>query len=588
MTTTNGTDEAMTVEQGTGGVPRTDDAGPEGESFGARDSGWQELVTAALLGAERRVLPGGSAAGLLDRAATATVRARAGMTAASPGPLPEPAPHDPRPEIPRAAAARCRTLFSGARGSSHAATSWSAPRPHAEQLLPEWLELANHLGYRPPHAQLPLVLDAARARDHRQAALAFAGPRGRWLAGLNPAWQFATKEKLAATAPGPGAAGSGEAGLSRWQQGAFADRVSVLTALRAHDPAAGRELLAGTWQSERAEERLVFVDLLRDGLGPADEPFLEAALSDRSKAVRAEAAGLLTLLPGSALSTRMTERALACLRLREADDGTGPELVVTAPTACDREMQRDGLVAKPPTGQGERSWWLRQLLEAVPPSTWQEQWGGRSAEEIVALPVTAEWAETVRLGLILAAVRHDDRGWARALLGDPARPFPGGPENAGRLLGLLPPADRAAWAAGFVASQGLGPAGAVLSRCPAPWPAALTSAFGEAARTAWRTKKHHPSTHAAVLVTAQHFVHAAGARPMIHRLAEEATAAAEVERRAEAAARAAAKNTRTRPAVPGDGLAQGWLRAFSSFAHTLEKRGQMRAELLAGAPDPHG
>nr|WP_245240904.1 DUF5691 domain-containing protein [Streptomyces spiramenti] len=555
---------------------------PHGESFGEPDSAWQELVTAALLGAERRVLPGGSAAGLLDRAATATVRARAGATAVAPGPFLAPSGDDSRSEIPRSAVARCRTLFSGARGSSYVATSWNAHRPHPEQLLPEWLELANHLGYRPPHIQLPLVLDAARARDHREAALAFAGPRGRWLAALNPSWQFATKVKHAPSPPTTGAVD-----VSLWERGQFAERVGVLTALRAQDPAAGRELLAGSWRSERAEERLLFVDLLRDGLGPADESFLESALADRSRTVRSAAAELLTLLPGSALGTRMTGRALASVRLREATGGAGPELVVTPPTACDEEMQRDGIVARAQAGQGERSWWLQQLLEATPPSAWSEHLGGRSAEEIAALPVTAEWGDTLRLGWVLAAVRHDDRGWARALLGDPARPLPGGTANAGRLLALLPADDRAAWATGFVTAQGLGAAGDVLSRCPAPWPSALTAAVGAAARTSWRVEKHHPSTHAAVLVMAQHFVHIQEARPMIRRLAEEASAAAEVERQAEAAAREAAKNTRTRPAIPGDGVAQGWQRAFTTFAHTLELRAQMRAELLDGAPDPH-
>ena len=68
------------------------------------------------------------------------------------------------------------------------------------------------------------------------------------------------------------------------------------------------ELLETTWSTERAEDRLMFLDSLRTGLGADDEPFLERALTDRSRNVRSTAAELLSALPGSALATRMADR----------------------------------------------------------------------------------------------------------------------------------------------------------------------------------------------------------------------------------------------------------------------------------------
>src|SRR5581483_290377 len=148
--------------------------------------------------------------------------------------------------------------------------------------LPQWLAAANAHGYAAAPQALPALLDAARGRtDLRPAVLAFAGPRALWLARLNPEWRFALR-----ASPGDGAALPGPEdveGVRRlWQEGLFAERVALLGALRSRTPALARELLASTWPTERAEDRLVFLDSLRTGLSAADEPFLEQALGDRS------------------------------------------------------------------------------------------------------------------------------------------------------------------------------------------------------------------------------------------------------------------------------------------------------------------
>src|SRR5436305_1243094 len=88
----------------------------------------------------------------------------------------------------------------------------------------------------------PPATPAARARtDLRPAALALAGPRALWLARLNDDWKFALRGfGGTAAVPGP----EDPEGVRRlWEEGLFAERVTLLTALRRRDAAAGLDLL---------------------------------------------------------------------------------------------------------------------------------------------------------------------------------------------------------------------------------------------------------------------------------------------------------------------------------------------------------
>ncbi|GGX67340.1 DUF5691 domain-containing protein [Streptomyces anandii] len=447
---------------------------------------WEELVTTALLGTDRRRPPGGAPGreapmALLDAAALETVRRRAGLRPAPAARRPEPAPADPRPPLPAAAARRLALLIADRPGTAGGGRRGTAP--DLMELLPQWLAAANAHGYAPPPQSLPALLDAARGRtDLRPAVLAFAGPRALWLARLNPDWRFALR-----AAPGGGASLPGPEDADRvrllWEEGLFAERVALLAAIRARRPAAARELLAGTWAAERAEDRLMFLDSLRTGLAPEDEPFLEQALADRSRNVRATAAELLSALPGSALAARMAARAGACVAV-DHTRGT-PTIVVEAPHECDASMERDGVVPRPPTGRGERSWWLGQLVEAAPLDTWTGRLGGRGPQEVVALPVADDWQGELHAAWCRAAVRQRDARWARALLGPPAAPGAGGPgavslAERAKLLGTLDAAERAEWVAGFIAAHGLSEAFQLLGVCAVPWSAPLGRAVVDA------------------------------------------------------------------------------------------------------------
>ncbi|MFE3639873.1 DUF5691 domain-containing protein [Streptomyces sp. NPDC059169] len=441
-----------------------------------RTTAWEELVSSALLGTERRtppdaVLPPGQEAplALLDAAALNTVRRRAGLLPVAAA-RPDRAPHDDRRTPPEPARRRLALLLAD-RGAPASSGGRRGTAPDLTELLPQWLSAANAHGYRAPASALPALLDAARARtDLRPLALRFAGPRGLWLARLNTEWKFALRGTSGgASLPAPE---DGDAVRRLWEEGLFAERVALLSAVRAHDPVAARALLAATWSTERAEDRLMFLDSLRTGLSDADEPFLEQALSDRSRNVRATAAELLSALPGSALAGRMAERASSCVGPDHAEGGEG--IAVEAPHACDAGMQRDGVVPTPPSGRGERSWWLGQLLEAAPLATWPARLGWRTPEEIVNMPVADGWRDELHAAWCRAAVRQRDPVWSRALLGSPSEPPSTGPGTASlaeraTLLATLPDEERAAWVAAFISAHGLSDAFQLLGVCAVPW-----------------------------------------------------------------------------------------------------------------------
>ncbi|MEU3221768.1 DUF5691 domain-containing protein [Streptomyces sp. NPDC006976] len=530
---------------------------------------WEDLVTSALLGTDRRppggasgAGPDGAASALLDAAALHTVRRRAGLLPAAASPRPAPAPEDPRPPLPEAARGRLAQLLAD-RAAAGGSGGRRGTAPDLTELIPQWLATAGLHGYRAPDSALPALLDAARARtDLRPQALEFAGPRGLWLAGLNPEWKFALR----------GASGSGllpsltdpEAVRRLWEEGLFAERVALLGAVRARDAEAARALLATTWKTERAEDRLMFVDSLRTGLSCADEEFLEQALADRSRNVRATAAELLSALPGSALARRMADRALSCVS--PGLTGDKPFVAVEAPHECDAEMQRDGVVALPPSGRGERSWWLGQLVEASPLSVWPARFGGRGAEEIVALPVADGWGEELHAAWCRAAVRQNDEAWARALLGPPSTPPSNGPGTASlaeraNLLAVLPPAERAGWVADFVAAHGLSEAFQLLGVCPVPWAEPLGRSVVDALDIA-RDAGSYPWSFSGVMG-----------------LAERCLAPAEASR---------LEVLTTTPAEPADaspGANGYWSEAFQRLVSTLRLRATMDSEL---SPTPEG
>lgn len=163
---------------------------------------WEQLVTSALMGSERRPLEIAADAPelvqtltsvnahhrLLLSAAVMAVYRRAGYRpAAFTIPAEPSASADIRPTCTVRAGHRLNQLL--------------ARMPAYSPLLIEWLTIIDAKGQRVHHPYLPALLDKVRLNRRNKLlsarTLAVIGERGRWLAAQNPQWAFVLKAEVA-------------------------------------------------------------------------------------------------------------------------------------------------------------------------------------------------------------------------------------------------------------------------------------------------------------------------------------------------------------------------------------------------------
>lgn len=435
---------------------------------------WQDLVTCVLLGTERQApdLQSGAEAlgqllsrlesedreGVLLRAAgvMALWRRAGGLIQRDERPLPSSCAPDAAP-------------VCGSLASQHLALLLQS---HFAELLPEWLTMLGAAGRRVPEEWLPALLDlGARRAELRSALLPVLGQRGRWLAQYNDDWSYASEAN----------------DETLWQTGRFEERLALLRQLRATRPERALELLSATWNEERAKQRRNFIELLANGLSMADEPFLEAALDDRSAEVARAAAELLARLPESRLVQRLTARALQWMRFQPRRLLKQARLEVELPED-DPALRRDGIADPPPTVKlGEKAWRLSRIVGAVPPSVWRQHWQ-HTPTEILAASRESEWRQALLEGWALATQRHRDPDWAEALL--PL--YPDHDTLTAALAEVLPAARFEAYLLVLLrdsSSSSRTTALVLLSRVQRPWSVALGRAVLEQVRQRIREDK---------------------------------------------------------------------------------------------------
>ena len=175
-----------------------------------------------------------------------------------------------------------------------------------QQLLATALGVVAERGWRLPAPLLVRVLnETAYRHEERDAVLGVIDERAAAVLREHPVWGKRV-EPLVSLPGGDSGDDSLDDSLddSVWRLGTTAQRLAYFRRLRAQDPAAARTLMVASWKKERAEAREGIVEALATGLGEADLPLLERAVTDRSGGVRQAAAQMLLHLPGSGLVQR--------------------------------------------------------------------------------------------------------------------------------------------------------------------------------------------------------------------------------------------------------------------------------------------
>ena len=301
----------------------------------------ETLIATALIGTERQALPELSLApglnaetkeaNLLSAAALLTAYRHAGYAPQPTRPdfkTLEPSPSDTRPAMTN----KMRDILRR--------TLQEHPT-----LLEECLTLFRT--HRFAHRDLPMMLEHGRGNTDIRANIAeLLDARGRWLAGSNPQWSWATSNTE-----------SLEDAVQSFETGSRAARALALQAIRAQDPERARTLLEGTWKKDSANERKDFISVLKTKLSSTDEAFLENALTDRSADVRELAAQLLASLPESQFNARALERLKPILIVKK------DKLHIELPETFDPAWSKDGIEEKAQQGFGERYHWVHQMLQ---------------------------------------------------------------------------------------------------------------------------------------------------------------------------------------------------------------------------------
>lgn len=375
---------------------------------------WDELRTVALVGTERRDLPASGNEFLnqlpaelspermaLHAAALLGIARRVGAPIGQAGPPAADASGADTAEqfAPDPAVQLLELLLSGN----------AAPGQISDALTQQWLTRCAEHGAVVPYRLLVRVLDHATGRAAlRRATRPVLGARGRWLAGERETWSWAS---LAISGDNPHAE-PGDTGDTRsvdledLLQFPADERDAHIAAVRAADAAAGRHLIIDACQQLDAASRARVMGLLADQLNSEDEELLEAALDDRSKAVRTVAVGLLNRIITSARATRLANQLAPLV----SGGGTIRKRVrITFPKPPEAEQLRD--IAPGGKGVIEQQWF--DALVTGTPLSWWEHTLGLSPEKIVGAKLSH--AEELLNAWSMAALDQENQAWLEAL-----------------------------------------------------------------------------------------------------------------------------------------------------------------------------
>ncbi|MEO8395403.1 MAG: DUF5691 domain-containing protein [Chloroflexota bacterium] len=368
---------------------------------------WNDLLTTALVGTERRALDldnlpeafrelaaqldgQDSEQTLLALAGALTLHRRVGQTAPiNDAPPLEPCDLNDLPSCSPRAGLILRQIVALSQHTRH---------------LQEWVTAAVAAGQRVSDEYLSIFLTHLNRSVLPEHFYEVLGKRGRWLAQHNEGWAYAILPQNDA----------------EWENASFPARLAYVRQLRVSDPAHGLALIETIWKQGKSINRVQILDLLDIGLNSGDEPFLEALLGERSTGFHSRsAAWYLAKLPTSAFSQRMSARAETSVHIGWKKQRLSKKLVidVTLPETWDESMGHDGIENNPSaTGSFDLpTYWLFSLVQNLSSAYWLG--GDWSADELVqAASEHKDWRKMLIGALAKTVEREHNNNLASALL----------------------------------------------------------------------------------------------------------------------------------------------------------------------------
>lgn len=323
-----------------------------------------------------------------------------------------------------------------------------------------WLQLATHNNATLPYALLPEFLTVFTALTALQpVALKLLNGRGRWLAGQQAVWRWATlPPQFPATSDTADSDPSVASGLSAsatsqiqeiWTGLADKEQLLLFRVYRQQQPVQASMFLQQQWPVLAADQREKLLALLALQLEPADMAFLEQVLAeDRSAYVRQQAALLLARLPHST-----TFHTLQQLFVQAVSLDAQQQLQFVQQDALWQQCQQAGIDHKTMSiywrqsdfkraGLGQQGLGIHLLCSLFPLACWQALYA--DPVQCLAAIEKSIWREAMLLGLMHACISQQNRVWADVLIIH-ASAFVLQPEclyEQGELMKLASPAQR--------------------------------------------------------------------------------------------------------------------------------------------------
>ena len=407
---------------------------------------------------ERRLLLAGGIVSVLTWGASPAPEAPA---------APPVVPADPMPQIPPPAQMILERIVRRRRG-------W-----------PEALAMIVAAKQRITPSLLPSVFGLP-TREQRPLVASVAGPTGGWLAAQNPEWSWVLAAK----------ASDEQTPLQEtWDDGGPQARATALRQMRQLDRG-----VAQTWleeiPKESAENRVLFLEAMSEGLAVDDGPFLETLwATDRSKRARSLALQYLLRIPGNPLLGPRCERARPLIEieeqvvqhgwLRKMISGATKStftIALRAPQAFDKAWSEDSIEDKDQAGLGKKASWAVALIAQVPPTRWCE-WLGKTPEELCAFITPDDFA--ILLGWSQAAVHYRERSWAPLLI-QTLQPFstPTSHDAIAELIALVDPDQVADVIVALAKTQAPHAWLPLIHNLPRPWPENISATWADGLRSA--------------------------------------------------------------------------------------------------------